>query len=141
MQFRLLTSVSGMLLCGVLAAAQQLEPIPPSQSVIPAFVTADSGVKSSGVGTTWSHWYRLEVGRLPAGIPFKAQSSGLPALESVVFSRSAGNWQELMTESFGNFDFREKIGRGCPPRLCQKGIYASHTDFVNAVLKVLAAEC
>jgi len=56
-----------LLFCGVLAVAQHLEPIPPSQSVIPAFVTADSGVKSSGVGTRWSEWYRLEVGRAPSG--------------------------------------------------------------------------
>lgn len=67
MLFKFLKALSWMLFCGVLAAAQQLEPIPPSQSVIPAFVTADSGVKSSGVGTRWSEWYRLEVGRAPAG--------------------------------------------------------------------------
>lgn len=73
MQFRFLKSLSGMLFCGVLAAAQQLEPIPPSQSVIPAFITADSGVKSSGVGTAWSQWYRLEVGRAPSG--YTIQSS------------------------------------------------------------------
>lgn len=73
MQFRFLKSLSGMLFCRVLAAAQQLEPIPPSQSVIPAFVTADSGLKNSGVGTTWSDWYRLEVGRAPGG--YTIQSS------------------------------------------------------------------
>jgi len=67
MRVGFLKSVSWAFCCGALAAAQQLEPIPPSQSVAPAFVTADSGVKSSGVGTSWSKWYRLEVGRAPGG--------------------------------------------------------------------------
>jgi len=67
MRFGFIKSILWVIFCGVLAAAQQLEPLPPSQSVIPAFVTADSGVKSSGVGTRWSEWYRLEVGRTPSG--------------------------------------------------------------------------
>lgn len=67
MLFGFVKSPLWMLFCGVLAAGQQLEPIPPSQSVAQAFVTADSGVKSSGVGTSWSKWYRLEVGRAPGG--------------------------------------------------------------------------
>ena len=67
MRIGFLKSLWWLLFCGVLAAAQQLEPIPPSQSVVPAFATADSGVKSSGVGNSWSEWYQLEVGRAPSG--------------------------------------------------------------------------
>jgi hypothetical protein len=67
MRFGFMKSLLWLVFGGVLAVAQQLEPIPPSQSVIPAFVTADSGVKISGVGTRWSQWYRLEVARAPGG--------------------------------------------------------------------------
>lgn len=41
--------------------------MPPSQSIAPAFVTADSGIKNSGAGKTWSDWYRLGVGKAPTG--------------------------------------------------------------------------
>ena len=44
-----------------------LEGFPPSQSVAPAIVTADSRPIRSGGGTHWSPWYRLEVGKAPAG--------------------------------------------------------------------------
>ena len=41
--------------------------MPPAQSVAPAVVTADSGVKTSGVGKDWSNWYQLGIGRAPSG--------------------------------------------------------------------------
>jgi len=44
-----------------------LEGLPPSQSVAPAIVTADSSPIRSGRSTHWSPWYRLEVGKAPAG--------------------------------------------------------------------------
>lgn len=50
---------------GVRSKAQEPTVLPPSQSVAPAVVTADSGVKSSGAGNNWSKWYRLGVGEAP----------------------------------------------------------------------------
>ena len=44
-----------------------LEGFPPSQSVAPAIVTADSRPIRSGGGHPWSPWYQLEVGKAPAG--------------------------------------------------------------------------
>lgn len=44
-----------------------LEGFPPSQSVAPAIVTADSRPIRSAGGIHWSPWYRLEVGKAPAG--------------------------------------------------------------------------
>jgi hypothetical protein len=41
--------------------------IPPSQSVAPAILTADSGPKRSGAGNNWSQWYRLGAGKAPSG--------------------------------------------------------------------------
>lgn len=41
--------------------------IPPSQAVAPAILTADSGRKQSGEGSSWSPWYRLGVNKAPAG--------------------------------------------------------------------------
>lgn len=40
---------------------------PPSQSVAPAIVTGDSGVKFSGAGRNWSDWYQLGTGKAPQG--------------------------------------------------------------------------
>lgn len=40
---------------------------PPSQSVAPAIVSANSGVKSSGIGKNWSDWYPLGTGKAPQG--------------------------------------------------------------------------
>jgi hypothetical protein len=67
MRFTFHKALLWMLFGGVLAAAQQPEPLPPSESVMPAIVSADSGVKSSGLGTNWSRWYRLAVGKAPSG--------------------------------------------------------------------------
>ena len=58
---------SWWIIFAVFAVGQQTELMPPSQSVAPAIVTADSGVRSSGVGTAWSEWYRLGIGKAPAG--------------------------------------------------------------------------
>lgn len=44
-----------------------IEVLPASQSVAPAIMTADSAPKWSGPGKTWSHWYRLGVGKAPGG--------------------------------------------------------------------------
>ena len=44
-----------------------LEGFPPSQSVAPAIVTAESRPIQSGGGHPWSPWYRLGVGKAPAG--------------------------------------------------------------------------
>lgn len=41
--------------------------MPPSQSIAPAIVTADSRIRSSGIGAAWSPWYRLGVGKAPKG--------------------------------------------------------------------------
>lgn len=38
-----------------------------SQSVAPAIATDDSGIESGGIGTGWSKWYRLGVGKAPKG--------------------------------------------------------------------------
>jgi hypothetical protein len=43
------------------------ELMPASQLVAPAIVTADSGPRISGDGYAWSAWYRLGVGKAPAG--------------------------------------------------------------------------
>jgi hypothetical protein len=52
---------------GVLATGQEPTLMPPSQEVVPAIVSADSGVKTSGIGKNWSRWYRLGVGKAPTG--------------------------------------------------------------------------
>lgn len=49
------------------ANAQTQSLIPPSQSVAPAFVTADSGPKPAVIGQRWGQWYRLGVGKAPSG--------------------------------------------------------------------------
>jgi hypothetical protein len=41
--------------------------MPPSQAVAPAIMTADSGPKQSGAGSSWSSWYRLGINKAPAG--------------------------------------------------------------------------
>lgn len=41
--------------------------LPPSPSVAPAIMTADSGPKVSGAGKNWSDWYQLGVGEAPRG--------------------------------------------------------------------------
>ena len=45
----------------------QLEGLPPSQSVAPAIVSADSKPIRSRGGNRWSPWYRLGIGKAPAG--------------------------------------------------------------------------
>jgi hypothetical protein len=45
----------------------RLEGLPPSQSVVPAIVTADSKPIRSGRAQRWSPWHRIEVGKAPAG--------------------------------------------------------------------------
>lgn len=54
-----------IVVCEPLTVQPQL--MPPSQSVAPAFVTADSGPKPSVVEKRWSKWYRLGVGKAPSG--------------------------------------------------------------------------
>jgi hypothetical protein len=44
-----------------------LEGLPPSQSVAPAIVSADSKPSRSGGGNHSSPWYRLGIGKAPAG--------------------------------------------------------------------------
>jgi carboxypeptidase family protein len=41
--------------------------MPISQAVAPAIITADSGPRPSGTGSSWSPWYRIGVSRAPAG--------------------------------------------------------------------------
>jgi hypothetical protein len=41
--------------------------MPPAQAVAPAIMTADSGRKQSGEGSSWSPWYRMGVNEAPAG--------------------------------------------------------------------------
>jgi len=41
--------------------------LPISQAVAPAIMTADSGPRASGRGSSWSPWYRVGVTRAPAG--------------------------------------------------------------------------
>lgn len=61
--------LSGLLICGLGTQlnSQEQKLVPPSESVAPAIVTADSGMKSSGVGKNWSDWYPLGTGKAPAG--------------------------------------------------------------------------
>jgi hypothetical protein len=47
--------------------AQEPSLAPPSQSVAPAIITADSGRKTSGAGKNWSDWYQLGTGKAPKG--------------------------------------------------------------------------
>jgi len=54
-------------LCGM---GQELASLPPSQNVTPAIVTADSGIKKSGLGKNWSAWYRVGWGKAPEGFTF-----------------------------------------------------------------------
>jgi len=49
------------------AVPEQESILPPSQSVAPAIVTADSGPKPSRTTAKWSRWYRLGVGKAPTG--------------------------------------------------------------------------
>jgi len=56
-----------ILLFGVHLNSQEQRLVPPSQSVAPAIVTADSGLKSSGIGKNWSDWYTLGTGKAPQG--------------------------------------------------------------------------
>jgi hypothetical protein len=51
----------------VRSTAQDPNVAPPSQSVAPAIITADSGVKTSGTGKSWSDWYQLGTGKAPQG--------------------------------------------------------------------------
>jgi len=51
--------------------AQDGDLMPPSQSVAPAIVSAESGAKASGVGERWSPWYQLSVGKAPVGYTVK----------------------------------------------------------------------
>jgi hypothetical protein len=68
---RLRRILSRVLICisvfGMRATAQEPKLAPPSQSVAPAIVTADSGIQSSGAGKNWSTWYQLGVGKAPSG--------------------------------------------------------------------------
>jgi hypothetical protein len=41
--------------------------LPPSPSVAPAILSADSGPKLSGTGAQWSQWYQLGAGKAPHG--------------------------------------------------------------------------
>ena len=55
------------LLCAAVGVTQETKLLPPSQAVAPAIASADSGLKPSGVGKSWSKWYRLEMGKAPSG--------------------------------------------------------------------------
>ncbi len=70
-QIRSILLLSSLLLCvsalPMRSTAQKPDLVPPSQSVAPAIITADSGVKSSGAGKNWSDWYQLGSGKAPRG--------------------------------------------------------------------------
>lgn len=66
-EIRALKTLWSIIVCGSLAVAQKAELMPPSQSVAPAIVTADSGMKGRNIGAGWSKWYRLAVGKAPKG--------------------------------------------------------------------------
>jgi hypothetical protein len=63
----ILFSLRLVLALGVQLNSQEPRLVPPSQSVAPAIVTADSGVKFSGAGRNWSDWYQLGTGKAPLG--------------------------------------------------------------------------
>jgi hypothetical protein len=65
--FRLIFLSLPIVVFGVQLSSQEPQLVPPSQSVMPAIVTADSGMKSSGIGKNWSHWYTLGTGKAPRG--------------------------------------------------------------------------
>jgi hypothetical protein len=96
-------SVWLIVLSAAFAVGQNAELIPQSQSVAPAIVTADSGIKSSGTGAGWSKWYRLGVGKAPKGYTVQKAEFWLTG------ARSCGvlaECRELLSKSFGNFDFK-----------------------------------
>ena len=68
---QLLSTVSSLILsilvCRMRSAAQEPNLVPPSQSVAPAIITAESGIKASGAGKNWSPWYQLAAGKAPSG--------------------------------------------------------------------------
>lgn len=121
MQFRFLKSLSGLLFCGVLAAAQQLEPIPPSASVIPAFVTADSGVKSSGAGTRWSEWYRLEVGWAPSGYTIQNSEFWLTGARRCGFHAECRELARTDDRVIWEFRLQGEDRSGLPTRVVSEG--------------------
>lgn len=62
---RLLLPILMLLSSAVLGQEESI--LPPSESVAPAIITADSGPKPTGAAATWSRWYRLGVGKAPTG--------------------------------------------------------------------------
>jgi hypothetical protein len=62
--------------------------MPASQLVAPAIVTADSGPRFSGNGYAWSAWYRLGVGKAPAGYTIQKVEFWLSG------DRGCGAWAE-----------------------------------------------
>ncbi len=81
-----------VIISGACASAQEPDLLPPSQSVAPAIVTADSGIKSSGTGKSWSKWYRLGEEKLLADTPFRKQIFGSPETAPAVTSQNAGKY-------------------------------------------------
>jgi hypothetical protein len=59
--------LSPLMLLSTAVLGQEQSILPPSESVAPAIITADSGPKPSGTATSWSRWYRLGVGKAPTG--------------------------------------------------------------------------
>jgi hypothetical protein len=49
------------------SASDATQPLPPGESIAPAIMSADSAPKLSGQELQWSRWYRLGVGKAPAG--------------------------------------------------------------------------
>jgi len=121
MRFGFIESILWVVFCGVLAAAQQLEPLPPSQSVIPAFVTADSGVKSSGVGTRWSEWYRLEVGRAPNGYTIQNSEFWLTGARRCGFLAECRELARTDDQVIWEFRLRGEDRAGLPMTVVSEG--------------------
>ena len=121
MRFGFMKSILWVIFCGVLAAAQQLEPLPPSQSVIPAFVTADSGVKNSGVGTRWSEWYRLEVGRAPNGYTIQNSEFWLTGARRCGFLAECRELARTDDQVIWEFRLRGEDRTGLPMTVISEG--------------------
>jgi hypothetical protein len=121
MRFGFMKSILWVIFCGVLAAAQQLEPLPPSQSVIPAFVTADSGVKNSGVGTRWSEWYRLEVGRAPNGYTIQNSEFWLTGARRCGFLAECRELARTDDQVIWEFRLRGEDRAGLPMTVISEG--------------------
>jgi hypothetical protein len=90
--------------------------LPISQAVAPAIMTADSGPRPSGTGSSWSPWYRIGVTRAPAGYAVSSVEfwlSGDGACGRSAECRQLGSNDEQVMWEFRLHGHKEI---GAPPR-------------------------